>query len=390
MTQAAAIADSNDYRSLHFAAFLSLFVIGTYAGALGPALPFFAVDLGVSLDTAGLILTVLFLGSISASAVIAIALHANDMRTLTIAGLGSAITGLLLLAVAPSWPALLLGGAVLGVGDGLMVAALHILLPATSRDVAGAINKLNVFFALGAIAGPIWTGAVLEVTGERSIVFGGLAAFAAVTLVLLLRAPAPARSQIAATDDGFRLPGNPTAWIMGTVLFLYVGAEFGLGAWVSSYTRETAHTGVFVSALVAAGYWAALALGRLCSGVYFARGREASTLLLIGTAGAGVSAFVLSVSSGQIALSALAVFCAGLFLGPLWPGTVAIASEGSMANATAATVTMGNAGGLAIPWLQGKVLVGAGPAEGVAVTAVLCGLMFLIVFGFRIRRQRLL
>jgi len=59
-----------------------------------------------------------------------------------------------------------------------------------------------------------------------------------------------------------------------------------------------------------------------------------------------------------------------------------------MANATAATVTMGNAGGLAIPWLQGKVLVGAGPAQGVAVTAALCAVMFCIVSAFRASRGR--
>jgi len=51
-------------------------------------------------------------------------------------------------------------------------------------------------------------------------------------------------------------------------------------------------------------------------------------------------------------------------------------------------VTMGNAGGLAIPWLQGKVLVGAGPAQGVAVTSALCAVMFGIVAVFRARRKR--
>ena len=48
--------------------------------------------------------------------------------------------------------------------------------------------------------------------------------------------------------------------------------------------------------------------------------------------------------------------------------------------------SMGNAGGLALPWLQGKVLVGAGPGQGVAVTAVLCALMFGAVATFRARR----
>ena len=377
-----------NYTRLHFAAFLSLFVIGTYAGAFGPALPFFAADLGVSLDTAGLLLTTLFLGSIASSAAIALVLHARDTRALTIAGMWAVIAGLVILALAPTWSIALAGGLLLGSGDGLMIAALHILMAATSRDVPSAINRLNLFFAIGAIAGPIWTGAILASTGERSLAYGGMAACAAFALAVLIWSPAPDATPETIVDEEFRLPGDATAWIMGAVLFLYVGAEFGLGSWLSSYTRETAHAGVFTSALIASGYWAALALGRVLSGLYFAGGRRASTLLLAAAAGGGVSALVLALSDGQVGLSALSVFGAGLCFGPLWPSTVAIASEGSMANATAATVTIGNAGGLAIPWLQGKVLVGAGPAQGVAVTAALCGLMFLITAGFRARRER--
>jgi fucose permease len=102
-------------------------------------------------------------------------------------------------------------------------------------------------------------------------------------------------------------------------------------------------------------------------------------------AGAGIAAIALSLSSGVLAIAAISAFAAGLFMGPIWPTTLAIASKGAMADATAATVTMGNAGGLAIPWLQGKVLVGAGPAQGVAVTAALCGVMFAVVVAFRSR-----
>ena len=148
----------------------------------------------------------------------------------------------------------LAGGVVLGAGDGLMVAATHILMPLTSDDAPSAINRLNLYFAIGAIAGPIWAGAVLASTGERWIVYAGIAArdrWRALALTIV--ADAAVHHPIAAPDEEFRLPGNPTAWIMGGVLFLYVGAEFGLGSWVSSYTRETAHAGVFASALLAAG-----------------------------------------------------------------------------------------------------------------------------------------
>jgi fucose permease len=377
-----------DYRLLHTAAYMAMFCVGLYAAAFGPALPFIADDLGVSLDTAGLILTALFIGSISASASVAIALHGRDTRALCIAGLACATAGLLLIGIAPSWPVALAGGVVLGTGDGLMVAATHILMPLTSDDAPSAINRINLFFAFGAVCGPIWAGAVLASTGERWIVYAGIACVAAATLLVTFAADVAVHHPIAAPDERFRLPGNPTAWIMGGVLFLYVGAEFGLGSWVSSYTRETAHAGVFASALLAAAYWGALALGRVVSGIYFSRQRDASALLLAAVGGGGIAALVLAFSSGNIAVAGGAAFAAGLCFGPIWPANVAIVTEAAASDATAATVTLGNAGGVAIPWLQGRVLVGAGPSQGVAVTAVLCGLMFAVVAVFRARRER--
>lgn len=383
----AAPPDIEDYRLLHAGSLMALFGVGMYASAFGPALPFIAEDLGVSLDTAGLVLTAFFLGSISASATIAIALHRHHPRALAAWGVVAAATGVVLIGAAPAWGAALLGAAVLGIGDGLVVAALHILMSVTSRDVPSAMNRLNLFFAFGAMLGPLWAGAVLATSGERWIVFSGIGAYEAVTLLVLLASHGPALRHGAMAEEGFVLPGNPTAWVMGAVLFLYVGAEFGLGAWVSSYARASADAGVFAAALLTSGYWSALAVGRVISGIYFTRGREASLLLAVATAGAGLSSLVLALSSGNIALSAASVFGAGLFLGPIWPATVAIASEDALAHATAATVTMGNAGGVVIPWVQGRVLVGAGPTQGVAVTAALSGVMFAVVAAYRARRR---
>jgi fucose permease len=376
-----------DVRMLHAAALMALFCVGVYAAAFGPALPFIAEDLGVSLDTSGLLLTALFAGSITASATVAVRLHFYDTRLLSTGGLACATAGALIIGLAPAWPLALAGGVLLGFGDGFIVAALHILMAATSREVPRAINRLNLYFAFGAVAGPIWAGAVLATTGERSIVFGGVAAVLFTTLLLMLAASPSSHAPIRTDEeDGLRIPGTATAWIMGALLFLYVGAEFGLGSWVSSYARESADAGVFQAALLTAGYWFALMCGRLVSAQYFARGHDSALLLAASVAGAGISSVVLAATTGNIAISAVAAFGAGLCLGPVWPSTVAIASEGNPAAATATTVTIGNAGGLAIPWLQGKVLVGAGPTEGVVVTAVLCAMMFGIACVYRVRR----
>jgi fucose permease len=379
--------EETQYRLLHAAAMMSLFCVGLYAAAFGPALEFIADDMGVSLDTAGLVLSVFFIGSISASATIAVALHARDTRILTACGLLAVIGGMLFVGFAPWFPLVLAGGVMTGLGDGLIVAALHILMSMTSRNVPSAINRLNLFFAYGAVAGPLWAGAVLATAGERWIVFAGIAGAAAASLAVLLTASAPIHERIPAEGESFRLPGNPTAWVMGLVLFLYVGAEFGLGAWVSAYVRESADAGVFRAALLTAGYWAALMCGRLISGAYFARGRDSVTLLAVAVAGAMVASAVLALTTGNLFASAVAAFGAGLFLGPVWPSVLAVATEANEAHATAATVTMGNAGGVLIPWLQGRVLVDAGPTAGVVVTAVLCGLMLAVIMAFRAQRR---
>lgn len=371
---------SADFRLLHVASFLALFCVGLYAAAFGPVLPFVSDQLDVSLDTAGLLITALLGGSIFASAAIAIALHGIDTRALTAAGLLFAATGAVLLGIAPAWPAALAAVAVMGIGDGLIVAAAHMLIAATSENVPHAINRLNLFFAFGAIAGPLWAGALLAAIADYTLVFAGIAVVEACALALLIAAPSPSGSGTRPRMT-LSLPVTPIAWIMGAVLFLYVGTEFGLGAWVSSYAREETGAGVMAAAALTAGYWAALAIGRLITGAYFARSRDAVVLLGVSVGGAGLSALALALG-GDFVVAAVAAFGAGLFLGPVWPSTLAVVSSDTREGTIAAIVTMGNAGGLALPWLQGRVLVSAGPSEGVAVTAALCGLMFAIVGGY--------
>ena len=224
--------DERAYRLLHVAAYAALFVIGMYAASFGPVFPFLADDLDISVDTAGLLLTALFFGSILASAAIALALHGRGMRVLTALGLVAMVLGVAMIAVAPNLWMALAGGAVLGAGDGLVIAALHILMAITSKEPAAAISRLNLWFAVGAFAGPIWAGGILQTTEERAFVYGGIGVVAVLALALTLAAHAPSHDVVAPRDELSMLPGNPTAWFMGGVLFLYVGAEFGLGSWV--------------------------------------------------------------------------------------------------------------------------------------------------------------
>ncbi len=391
-------SSSDHRRLLRASSNLSLFVVGLYAASFGPVLPFLAADLNVSLDTSGLVLTALFAGSITASGIIAVALHAANMRRLAIAGLACIAAGVVLLGLASAWPFALAGGVVLGVGDGLVIAALHIVVAAAADDIPAAVNELNLYFAFGCIAGALWSGAVLATAGERAIVYAGIAAVAGIAALGIIVAeysrkgssirswPVIASPVESAVDPTPRPSPPRAAWLMPVVLFFYVGAEFGLGSWVSSFARETAGAGVFGAALLSCGYWAALAIGRILTAGYFARRRDPVVLLIAAVVGAGIASLVLAIVASSVAASAVCAFAAGLCLGPVWPTTIAIAAASTARSATPATVTIGNAGGLILPWAQGRVLVGAGPRQGVLVTAALCAVMTVFAVAFRLRQ----
>jgi fucose permease len=371
---------------------LSIVCLGLWATSFGPALPFFARDFGTSLGTAGLLLTALFVGSISASSVLAFAMPQADSRKAALLGLAGASFGMALLAIAPGLPAGLAGAVLLGFGDGLVVSSAHQLVADTAIDVAGEINRLNVFFAAGAVAGPLWAGAILQWRDDRSLVYAGIIAVAVASAWLMVRTPAaPHRAHVEpperAHDRGTsRVPIASVT--MGAVLFFYVAAEIGLGSWVASYAKDAVGAGVMTGATLTALYWAALGGGRLISGNLFRRGRATTTVLAGSCAGALLTSSFLALTTGHLATAVIAAAATGLLFGPIWPAAIAAASESDRVN-TAALVTAGNAGGIALPWLQGVVLVSAGAARGIAVTAALCVVMTALSAWFARRGQTL-
>ncbi|MBA4180354.1 MAG: hypothetical protein C0506_07190 [Anaerolinea sp.] len=364
------MTDAAGTARLHWGSFAGLFCVGIWATSFGPALPFLAKEHGVSLDQAGLLLTVLFVGSITASGAMALWLHRLEARPFAAEGLVLAAAGVAGLATAGSWPVALASVTLLGFGDGFLVAAAHSAIATTAKDVPHSINRLNLWFAVGAVLGPLWAGFVLSRWESLTAVYGGVAILALAAASVLLSAPRTHPPPHHEATTGGR--ANRAIWVMGAVLFLYVGAEIGLGSWVSSYSTEAFGAGVMAGAAVASGYWGALALGRVASGILFARGVGPLTVLLASIAGALVTSAALALADGSLAIGAAAEFGTGLFFGPIWPAAITIASQGSAAGAPATMVTIGNAGGIVFPWFQGRVLVAAGPSRGIALTALIC------------------
>ncbi len=361
----------DDERRLLLAADGALGCVGLYAGALGPSLSTFAADAGVSLGNAGLLITALASGGVAASALVTFSLYRRSQRRVAAVGMTAMAATMLGLAVFDNWWLLLVAAVFVGASGGLADSGTH-GIAAKALNPARAVARLNVAFALGAIIGPAVAGVVLQFLEWRWLVFSAIALAAAVVAVALWTAPEPLRLPSAAPAPR-SLGAIPVAALaMGLLLFLYVGAEVGLGAWTTAFTRRAADASLLAGALVTSSYWAALFFGRVANGYALDRGRDPARILLLSIVGAGIGCLVLVAGGQLLAVGAAGAFLTGFCFGPIWPSSMALALRDGNDNTPAMLVTVGNGGGILLPWVQGKILVEGGTRAGMTMSALLC------------------
>jgi predicted MFS family arabinose efflux permease len=289
------------------------------------------------------------------------------------------------LALFDSWWLLLLAAVAVGASGGLADAGVH-GIAAKATNPATAVARLNVAFALGAVIGPAWAGVVLEFLEWRWLVFTGIGGVIAAVAVTLWTAPEPLRlpSDTPAPRSFGAIPIATLA--IGCLLFLYVGAEVGLGAWTTAFTRRAADTSLLAGALVTSGYWAALFFGRLANGFAIDRGYDPARILLASILGAGAGCLVLVAGGHLLVVGAAGAFVAGFFFGPIWPCSMALALRDGNDSTPAMLVTVGNGGAIALPWLQGRILVEGGTRAGMGLSVLLCGAMLAIALAIGRKR----
>jgi fucose permease len=172
-------------------------------------------------------------------------------------------------------------------------------------------------------------------------------------------------------------------------MLVYVGVEFGLGSWISTYMHMSTGTDAQHGAWVTSAYWAALAIGRLAGA---AAGRRLRRLRLLGAAlgGSLLGGLGLLASNGTVAATILCLVWIAFSYGTVYPTTVALATAVFSANkgrAVSVLLAAGSMGGILLPWFAGLLLDGSGtPAYlwFVALSLALL-LMLLAAIGRRMR-----
>jgi fucose permease len=363
-------------RRVTLAVLCSVFMAaGIVMAALGPILPDLARQTGRTLSEVGRAFIAIFGGSLLAQILAGPISDRFGRRIVLVAGLALCAIGAAGLAGSHRMLWLLVSSAIFGLGYGGCTLAVNVM---ASELVPGrrasTVNLVNLFYAVGAIAGPLLAGATLEWFGSA------LPAIWVASALLLVLTPIGWRS-VSVTMGGNREDAAPSIALghampfivsLGLLLSLYVGSEASLGAWAPVYLQRSTSLDAAGATTSTAAFWLALCLGRVfgtVAGIHM----TAERLLTFSLIGAAVGGAALVGGHGSTWVSIVALSVLGFTFGPIYPTGMAIVTDRFPLAAGAAASRIGllaALGGMVFPWLQGLVLTHEGtlPSALVALT----------------------
>jgi FHS family glucose/mannose:H+ symporter-like MFS transporter len=245
-------------RAVTAAGFAVFLLLGVVIASYGPSIPHIIVRFNVSVSVAGLIVTANFLGEVIGLMALGLTHARWSLGQRLSVGTSLFAVGLLAAAAAPTWPLLLLGVFVLGVGAGGLVVLINLYYATRfGRRSPAMLGLVNTAYGVGTFIGP----ALVAVTRGYSIVFAIVGAGVLVCLVFLRRAvDAAATPELAAPRVNRRTLGLVITFAL--LLLVYEGLEAGIGTWEATDLLSLGASAQFAAGATSV-YWGAFTLGRV-------------------------------------------------------------------------------------------------------------------------------
>lgn len=270
----------------------------------------------------------------------------------------------------------------MGIGAAFYNSGINTLISELFREHPERyFNLTHACFGIGAVFLPLSAGWLIARFGV-TVLLMMIAGFAVLSAFLFLLGRYPRASaeigsfDFAAAKKSMR---NPLLWMFGGMLFCYVGIEATLGNWSRLYLVGRWQIGNPFDQWILSGYWLSLVLGRVLSMTLF-RDIPAVSLVKRATAGS-VIAVALFLFSPIYEPAVLGLWLAGLFFGPIFPTTIAVAGRHLRENINT-TITLVIAcsvlGGTTIAPVIGTITPFFGLGGALTISLAVATIMFII------------
>lgn len=374
-------ADFPHYRGLVQAIFAGAFVFGVVMASLGALLPGLIEKIGFDKASAGALFLAMNFAMLVGSLIFGPVCDRFGFRALLLVStlmVGVAYTSL---ALAGNYSAIALSLLALGLGGGALNGAVNALVNDISPARRGAaLNRLGVFFGVGALVTPFLVGALRGRVGQEMIVYlFALFTLAPLALYLTVEFPAPKHSGGLPRGELMAVLRNPLLYLFAFILFFQSGNEFTVSGWLSIFLPERFRLGDDRAAFALAGFWAAMMAGRFVCSALASRISSAKLVMASALLALAAVAGLLIAPSQSIAIASAVLI--GLGFAAIFPTTLAQAGESfAQFSGTAFSVifVVALCGGMTSPWLAGRLAQTHSIEFGLGLVIFNCAMIFLL------------
>ena len=358
-------------------AYSCLLMVGINSGWIGPFLPQISHTAHLPIERAGLIVSASAAGYFISLLIAGEINQRLSAQKILVGAMALFMAGLTGLAVAPGLAGLLYAGFLIGLANGGIDIGANALIADLNRErLASALNYLHVLFGVGALLGPLIVSVAFTSRVPYWRVFGAGALVCAAIAFRLGVTPAIEARTAPAPGDGFiPMLSHPLIWAISGVMFLYVGAEIGIGAWLFLYLRTAGALSPLLASSGVSLYWLGLVCGRAFGGRLGHRiALPQFTMLASALSAAALVILIAAPTAGGLA--AAAVFLIGFGYGPVFPNMIAVGAArfpAEVGRMTSIVVAGGALGGIVAPWIMGHAIadVSARASMEVALAATI-------------------
>jgi fucose permease len=369
---------------------VNFMLFGVTLTIIGATLPKIIREFQWSYTATGAVIAAGSIGYFVSTFLSGILLQWLNPKLIIVAGLAIQAMGLSLFAARPVVLLNLLLHFLIGLGQGGTEVVVNFSVVRIERSGQSRLMSLmHAAFAVGGIIGPFAVGTIIAAGLSWQMIYRMMALLSllmASTLSLLSFSRLGGESAESGDEPRvIELLRHPLLILSFLILFLYVGTELGVSAWVAEYYVKILGASDSVGAYMVSVFWMGLLIGRL--GVSFGYGGYRQAELLFALASTCTVALLFAVLMKGTWLAGAGFFISGLGYSAIYPVVMALVGKHfkrGQGVAIGFTSTGGGIGAFAFPFFMAAIADRFGIQRGfffyvildVVMTALTCAVIW--------------
>ena len=268
---------------------------------LAPLFPWLKVDFGLSYAELGLLMTTFFVVSTVVQATAGFWVDRDGARPVLMTGVGLLSLSALILSFANSYPVLILGAAIAGMGNGVFHPSDYTLLNklVKPKNLGHAYSVHGITGYLGWATAPIFLTGLASLYNWRVALMGASALAGFVLLILFIRRatlhdrPSKATDEAQAAVAPFAFLKLPTIWMCWGFFFLSTMALAGVQSFAPSALQSIYGIALSVTTTAYTFYMLASASGMILGGFVASRVAQPDRIITFAFLSSGFMAVII-------------------------------------------------------------------------------------------------